>query len=1355
MMEEDASVREELPGDENPSPDDDDDDDDKEDDEVINNDDDNDNDNVSLNDQDPDAEGDDTLLEEREGSSEHDTHPVTVEPSFALANSASFYKLCWRMEQLWKLKTQTHTHKKRKRRVTEIDKLQLLLPPKLLQQFGSQAQAQAQAPQSSNSSPPQSIFPLLRLLCPEFDGSRSFGLQESKLAKLYSQAMALPKPIAQQLVHFTNAQVVGTTHVGDFSSVLYSILQSRLRNVPSQVTIGDMNARLDELAGIRTSVRKSNHDWRQQRPTNSDTTSSSTTHKPPSKKQKKGPTETELRVQWLLKLCNGGGGRWTLSPLEHKWMIRIILGRVQMGLGFKTILNWYHPKASYLWDAHNSLKGVCAKLCLPEFTVQNKEPTIYDNNKTHSLSVQSYMLRSQIPIQFGIPFEPMSSQRTGFARVLTDVSFRHRNFVADHIQTNMDQHHADDDRLSCLALKHPTFCMETKLDGERMLFHIDRDGVVKIHSRRANWYSDLYSPVLGPAVRRAVGHWRMDMVLDGEVLAWDSGRQETVPFGNNRTIANLRRKWMQRNGLCETIDLDLHINDTTTKAMSTSMGSWGRNLDQPYELAGEECWLMFVVFDIVYLDGPGAADTLDKVVSSCIEPRPHSGSLIGLDAFERKKLLYHIVKPQKNEVEIVETVVVRPNGRTALGRDYFDIDNPILEQGIPVFTLDSIDCCLRGAIPNLSQIDAVRRQGRSDEEISQARARAIDRVYKSTVEDQRLEGLLFKDLSTPYYLGSNASKSLRYWHKFKPDFYNGSSASDLDVVIIGCYFATGLRHAGKPSSFLCACVDSNDNDCFLPLCKVNGRSMPDAELNGFLKSTGFRLSGEDGIQYGKWFREQEHGSVLPEFISRRSYQQDNEDSAWRYNKLTYPDLWIHPNDSAVVVLNAGEIVYTDAFAAGVTLRFPRITRLRMDTDEKAPHDIESDKSLHKIYQQVITDRASQANQSMPSSNATSVGSPSKVVEDSYTRFLTEEQFLRHEKKRRTVARRRSAPKVRSIKDAEQVDDTLVGMKFTVLSGVYIVDEIDIALGKEEGWLTEAQKVVSSADVQVFIKSHGGIVTIAPTNDSIVLGGRGNDARVEIYVNGLTKTSQQGKVVRWTYVFSLVQRIKREGKERRSPVEPNALDCLRQVPALNLRQLAEVPVDSLAQMQRAVDLSRQIQRENESLASQNFGPWQFEAARRLMEQERWILSCGNQALWPYSKTVPPNDASLHKTVILYPDIFPPNDLGHRVLNEDTQHDQNDRWTNQVRLDVSADKLTSCLPLARIMGALVTPHFHNQVTHVLCNLPTEDAISSQELANSFPDHVAKALLDRLDSFENSHQVTFVSPTWIRRRFSSHQY
>jgi hypothetical protein len=250
------------------------------------------------------------------------------------------------------------------------------------------------------------------------------------------------------------------------------------------------------------------------------------------------------------------------------------------------------------------------------------------------------------------------------------------------------------------------------------------------------------------------------------VLAWDNGHEETVPFGFNRTIAKKRQEYMDRNGLLDYRDRDLHKDEKESKVFNMST-SWGGQEDssETADLTGKECWLQYIVFDVVYVGGPGAADFLSKTVSSYLKPEP--GCIMGLDAFERKKILYRLCRAQADEVEIVPTLIVRPNGGIALGSDYFSDSKPTEEHGHPAHKIDSIASLLLGYVPNIERIDEKQRERLSDEEISQARANAIDRHYKDIVELRRLEGLVFKDLNTPYVLDLD-SRGLRYWHKFKP-----------------------------------------------------------------------------------------------------------------------------------------------------------------------------------------------------------------------------------------------------------------------------------------------------------------------------------------------------------------------------------------------------------------------------------------------------------------------------------------------------------------------------------------------------------------------------------------------------------
>ena len=166
--------------------------------------------------------------------------------------------------------------------------------------------------------------------------------------------------------------------------------------------------------------------------------------------------------------------------------------------------------------------------------------------------------------------------------------------------------------------------------------------------------SEEYSPVLGPALRRATDKYKLDLVLDGEILAWDSDLQETVPFGQNRTVAKLRKAWMKQNGLLEDRDLLLHKNEKEAKTIRTA-GSYVSNQSgtPESELTGEECWLEFCAFDVLYIDGPDATKILDETLSPHVQPRPPPGPIINLDGIQRKKLLYKLIDAQEHEVEVV------------------------------------------------------------------------------------------------------------------------------------------------------------------------------------------------------------------------------------------------------------------------------------------------------------------------------------------------------------------------------------------------------------------------------------------------------------------------------------------------------------------------------------------------------------------------------------------------------------------------------------------------------------------------------------------------------------------------------
>ena len=241
----------------------------------------------------------------------------------------------------------------------------------------------------------------------------------------------------------------------------------------------------------------------------------------------------------------------------------------------------------------------------------------------------------------------------------------------------------------------------------------------------------MYAPVIAPAVRRAISGYDVDCILDGEIIAWDNKKKEVIPFGNNRTVAKVRRDYLHAKGMVDESDLDLHADENDTNIVSISLGdSFIRsNKDNAnildVDFPGEECWLKFVIFDILHVSGSDASKLIRKACAHLTpETSPDysrvasmSGSIIDLSGYHRRSILYELITPQPNEIEHVECFVVTSDGRCIDGddvEDYFTgkVDE---EYGYPLVTLDSIDCLKKNVVPSLGDVDLMRRNNRKDE----------------------------------------------------------------------------------------------------------------------------------------------------------------------------------------------------------------------------------------------------------------------------------------------------------------------------------------------------------------------------------------------------------------------------------------------------------------------------------------------------------------------------------------------------------------------------------------------------------------------------------------------------------------
>ncbi|KAL4741955.1 DNA ligase 4 [Aspergillus similis] len=175
------------------------------------------------------------------------------------------------------------------------------------------------------------------------------------------------------------------------------------------------------------------------------------------------------------------------------------------------------------------------------------------------------------------------------------------------------------------------------------------------------------------------------------------------------------------------------------------------------------------------------------------------------------------------------------------------------------------------------------------------------------------EGLVLKNPRSPYRLNERHDD----WMKVKPEYMTEFGES-LDLVVIGGYYGSGHR-GGNLSSFLCGLrVDegqssqgSNPTKCY-SFCKVGG---------------GFTASDYANIRHhtdGKWM---EWNPKKPPTAYIELAGGDSQ-----YER---PDMWIKPEDSVVVCVKAASVSVSDQFRMGLTLRFPRFKRLRMDKDWKS------------------------------------------------------------------------------------------------------------------------------------------------------------------------------------------------------------------------------------------------------------------------------------------------------------------------------------------------------------------------------------------------------------------------------------
>jgi DNA ligase-4 len=172
------------------------------------------------------------------------------------------------------------------------------------------------------------------------------------------------------------------------------------------------------------------------------------------------------------------------------------------------------------------------------------------------------------------------------------------------------------------------------------------------------------------------------------------------------------------------------------------------------------------------------------------------------------------------------------------------------------------------------------------------------------------EGLVLKNPNSPYRLNERHDD----WMKVKPEYMTEFGES-LDCIVIGGYYGSGKR-GGALATFLCGLradepanrPGTNPMKCY-SFCKVGG---------------GFTAADYANVRHhtdGKW-KEWDPKKPPTEYIELAGGDAQYE----------RPDVWIRPDESVVLCVKAASVTVSDQFRIGLTVRFPRFKRLRMDKD---------------------------------------------------------------------------------------------------------------------------------------------------------------------------------------------------------------------------------------------------------------------------------------------------------------------------------------------------------------------------------------------------------------------------------------
>ncbi|KAF5303428.1 hypothetical protein FQA39_LY09972 [Lamprigera yunnana] len=182
------------------------------------------------------------------------------------------------------------------------------------------------------------------------------------------------------------------------------------------------------------------------------------------------------------------------------------------------------------------------------------------------------------------------------------------------------------------------------------------------------------------------------------------------------------------------------------------------------------------------------------------------------------------------------------------------------------------------------------------------------------VLEMGLEGLVLKDLKSLYEPGK------RHWLKVKKDYlHDGAMADTADLIVLGAWYGTGKK-AGMMSVFLMGCYDDIHKN-FCTVTKVH-TGHDDKTLERLQTELKMVEISSDPSKVPHWLKCTK--SMIPDFVAKDPKQQP----VWEITGAEFTQHDVHTAD-------------------GISIRFPRVTKIRSD---KTWQDSTSLKELKTLFQ---------------------------------------------------------------------------------------------------------------------------------------------------------------------------------------------------------------------------------------------------------------------------------------------------------------------------------------------------------------------------------------------------------------------